>query len=305
MKRRKRAKFRGGTSAAQLPADSAPQDPGDLPQIRGESATAAPCAPASWRLTLVAASTIVLAALAAYHNSLEGTFVADDSNSIVKNPTIRQLGRIGEVFSPPRNGETVSGRPLLNLSLAINYAIGGLNVRGYHVTNLAIHIAAALALYGILRRTFLLPALRDRFGRAATWLALAGALWWTVHPLQTESVTYIVQRAESLMGLFYLLTLYGVIRGAGSSGTVPIFARAKMGLSPSAALKGTVPLAAKKGTVPLGRPCCGTPRRSWRACLVWPAKRSWSPHRCWYCCTIAHFWPVRSARPGGGAGGCT
>jgi tetratricopeptide (TPR) repeat protein len=57
--------------------------------------------------------------------------------------------------------------------------------------------------------------LRDRFGRASSLLALAGAMLWAVHPLQTESVTYIIQRAESLMGLFYLLTLYCVIRGAG------------------------------------------------------------------------------------------
>ena len=57
----------------------------------------------------------------------------------------------------------------------------------------------------------------QRFGGAATPLALAIALLWAVHPLQTESVTYIVQRAESLVGLFYLLTLYCFIRGAGGS----------------------------------------------------------------------------------------
>ena len=85
---------------------------------------------------------------------------------------------------------------------------------GYHATNLAIHLAAALLLFGLLRRTFLLPAMRDGWGAAATPLALAVALLWAVHPLQTESVTYVVQRAESLVGLFYLLTLYGLVRGA-------------------------------------------------------------------------------------------
>jgi tetratricopeptide (TPR) repeat protein len=202
---------------------------------------AAPDASPSARAIVLAALVIVFAAGAAYCNSFAGTFAYDDHGAIVENPTIRHLWPIGPVLSPPHSGETVSGRPLLNLSLAINYAVSGLNVWSYHAANLLIHIAAALLLMGILRRTFLLPALRDRFGTAATPLALASALLWTVHPLQTESVTYIVQRAESLAGLFYLLTLYCVIRGA--AGTVPIFARAKMGLSPSAGVgsKGTVP----------------------------------------------------------------
>jgi tetratricopeptide (TPR) repeat protein len=185
-----------------------------------------------------------LAAVTAYHNSFHGPFVYDDVPAIVENPTIRQLLPIAPVLSPPHNGETVSGRPLLNFTLAINYAISGLNVWSYHVTNLAIHVAAALLLFGILRRTFLSPTLRDCFGTAATPLAAASAALWAVHPLHTESVTYIVQRAESLAGCFYLLTLYGVIRGA-APGTVPIFARAKMGLSPSASVK-----ASSKGTVP-------------------------------------------------------
>jgi tetratricopeptide (TPR) repeat protein len=89
-------------------------------------------------------------------------------------------------------------------------------VWGYHALNLLIHILAGLALFGIVRRTLLRPALSGRFGREAVPLALAVAVIWTVHPLQTEAVTYISQRAESLMGLFYLLTLYGFIRGAES-----------------------------------------------------------------------------------------
>ena len=124
---------------------------------------------------------------------------------------------------PPNHGETVTGRPLLNLSFAVNYAISGLNVWSYHAANLAIHVLAALLLFGILRRTFLLPRwaefLSAAFAEPALrlgCLALAIALLWAIHPLQTESVTYIVQRAESLVGLFYLLTLYCFIRGATS-----------------------------------------------------------------------------------------
>ena len=169
---------------------------------------------------LLAAGLIVLAGLAAYANSFSGPLLYDDAASIVDNPSIRRLQSLGRVLSPPRNGETVSGRPVLNLSLAINYALGGKNTRGYHATNLVIHILNALLLLGILRRTLLLPALRDRFGNAALGLAWAIALLWVVHPLQTEAVTYIVQRAESLASLFYLLTLYAVIRGTQSKRAV-------------------------------------------------------------------------------------
>jgi tetratricopeptide (TPR) repeat protein len=215
MKGTERAEPLGGASAADCPTGSTGRDQGNLPPATPEGVTGTCCSPASWRLTVLAAGLIVLAALAAYHNSFAGPFVYDDATSIAENGTIRQLWPIWPALSPPRHGQTVAGRPLLNLSLAINYALGALDVRGYHVANLLIHIAAALLLFGILRRTFLLPVLRDRFGSAAAALALASALIWAVHPLQTESVTYIVQRAESLAGLFYLLTLYGVIRGAG------------------------------------------------------------------------------------------
>ena len=158
---------------------------------------------------------VVAAGLLAYGNSFTGPFLFDDVKSILQNRTIRHLWPIGEPLSPPhQGGTTVEGRPLANLSLAVNYTVGGTRVWGYHALNLAIHILAGLALYGIARRTFLRPRLRDRFGNQATILALAIAVIWTVHPLQTEAVTYIAQRAESLMGLFYLLTLYCFIRGA-------------------------------------------------------------------------------------------
>ena len=161
------------------------------------------------RTGLLAGLVIVLAALAAYHNSFSAPFVFDDTDSITLNRTITRLWPLGPVLSPPgATGQTVGGRPVLNLSLAADYAIGGLEVESYHVTNLLIHVLAGLLLFGIVRRT-----LGDREG--APLLAFGVALLWTVHPLQTESVTYVIQRAESLMGFFYLLTLYAFIRYAG------------------------------------------------------------------------------------------
>ena len=160
-----------------------------------------------------AALLLVLAGLAAYANSFRVPMVLDDYPSIVDNASLRRLWPPGEVLFGATFA-TVVGRPVLNLSLALNYAAGGADVFGYHAVNLAIHLLAGLVLMGIVRRTLLLPAMRERYGYAAAGLAFAVALLWTLHPLQTESVTYICQRAESLAGLFYLLTLYLVIRGA-------------------------------------------------------------------------------------------
>ncbi len=110
---------------------------------------------------------------------------------------------------------TLAGRPLAALSFAINYALAGRTTWPYHATNLAIHIAAALLLLGVVRRTLLAVGKSPRFSLAC---AAAIAALWAVHPLQTESVTYIVQRVESLAGLFYLLALYCLIRQASSIG---------------------------------------------------------------------------------------
>jgi tetratricopeptide (TPR) repeat protein len=169
-----------------------------------------------------AAGALVLAALLAYGNSFHGPFVFDDVDSIPGNPTLRSLWPPWTALNPPHTGDsrglTVSGRPILNFSLALNYAISGLRPWSYHVFNLLIHAAAGLTLFGVLRWTL------ARVRPAMEWLAFALALLWTLHPLQTESVTYVVQRAESLCGLFYLLTLYGFIRSAqpGAARTWPV-----------------------------------------------------------------------------------
>ena len=163
---------------------------------------------------------IVAAGLWAYHNSFQGPFIFDDVTSIAENPHIHHLWPVGVAMSAPPNC-TVAGRPVVCLSLALNYALGGSDVQGYHVFNLTVHVLSALVLFGILRRTFEGGKIRERFGGAAVWLAAVIALVWEVHPLQTESVDYIVQRTELLMGLFLLLTLYCFIRGVASEGENP------------------------------------------------------------------------------------
>jgi len=156
----------------------------------------------AWPVLLVVAAGVVV-----YANSLRAAFVFDDLRQIVDNEDIRDLAELGRVWR-------ASPRPVVNLSLAVNYAIGALDPFGYHLLNVVIHLLAGMTLYGVIRRTLVLETFRRTVGESAHWLALAVALLWVVHPLQTQSVTYSIQRAESLMGLFYLLTLYCVVRGA-------------------------------------------------------------------------------------------
>ena len=157
---------------------------------------------ADWRL-LACCALLAAASLAAYGRTFSVPLLFDDGPAIADNATIRHLGT--SLFPP--GGSTATGRPILNLTLALNYAVSGTGVGSYHAVNLAIHVLAGLTLLGIVRRT-----LARRGDASATPIAFSVALLWTLHPLLTESVTYLVQRAESLMGLLYLLTLYGFIR---------------------------------------------------------------------------------------------
>lgn len=167
--------------------------------------------------TLLVALVIIVAGSAAYFNSLQGPFVGDDPFSITFNKSVHVLSDLKAVLNPPLNN-TLSGRPVASLSIAVNYAMAGNHVLFYHVTNLLIHLASALLLFGVVRRSLLSKPLSPRYGDVAVYLAAATALIWTIHPLQTGSVTYIIQRCESLATLFYLLTIYLFLRGGGARG---------------------------------------------------------------------------------------
>jgi tetratricopeptide (TPR) repeat protein len=147
---------------------------------------------------------LVAVGLLVYANSLTGPFIFDDAHGITENPSIRHLWPVWDTLvAPPGSG--MAGRPVVNLTFAINYALGGWNVWGYHTVNLAIHILTGLVLLGVMRRSV-----------KSDGLAFVAALIWLVHPVLTESVVYISQRTEMLMGLFLLLTFYCFLRSLDS-----------------------------------------------------------------------------------------
>ncbi len=160
------------------------------------------------RYSLVVAAAVVLA----YANTFQVPFIFDDQINIVENSSIRDLFSITQVLAPPF-GVGVAGRPVVNFTMALNYAISGEDPWSYHLLNLLIHVSAALCLFGIVRRSLSSERLKEIYGDAATPLAFSCALLWALHPLQTQAVTYTIQRCESLMGLCFLLTFYLAIRG--------------------------------------------------------------------------------------------
>jgi len=162
--------------------------------------------PVRWR-----AACLLLAVVLAYANSFRAPFLFDDAGAVVDNPTIRSLASL-DVLRPPADGSTTTGRPVVNLSFALNRALTGDGPAGFRAGNVLLHAVGALTLFGLLCRTL---GQRDH-------LAFAAALLWALHPLQTESVVGIAQRTEVLCGLLVLVTLYTFARAtdaaAGAAG---------------------------------------------------------------------------------------
>lgn len=171
---------------------------------------------------------IALLGSLAYSNSLHGPFLFDDRPSIPNNPVIREVGNF---FLNDAGYRYNSNRYIGYLTFALNYLAGGLEVAGYHLFNLAVHLINSLLVYALVLITFATPFFKDsRPGsrRSATTspsmatsngIALLVALLFVAHPLQTQAVTYVVQRLTSLMTLFFLLALvlYALMRRYSAS----------------------------------------------------------------------------------------
>jgi len=172
--------------------------------------------------------TLLLCLLAAiviltYHQTLTFPFILDDIHNIRDNAHIRlpslsfeDLARAG-LQSPSVN------RPVANISFALNYYLHDYNPVGYHALNILIHITSGIFLYFLVQATLQTPVLRERYAGFG-WIPFFTALIWLVHPLQTQSVTYIVQRMNSLAAMFYVLSMLLYVKFRLSTGRRPKWA---------------------------------------------------------------------------------
>ncbi|MDA8744448.1 tetratricopeptide repeat protein [Rubripirellula amarantea] len=157
---------------------------------------------------------IVLAMViaAVYGSTLNAPLIFDDEVTLIQNTSIHTLWPLvghSPDFGPlhPTAGTPVSARPLVNLTFAINYHFHQLDPRGYRVVNMVIHGSVAILVWVLVTRTLRLRKFGTRFDSSANLIGFLSAIVWAVHPINTETVVYITQRTELMVGLFYVATL--------------------------------------------------------------------------------------------------
>jgi tetratricopeptide (TPR) repeat protein len=166
-----------------------------------------PKPPGFFERPLLQALVVVILGVLCYSNTFQVPFVLDDPQQIGENPVIHDLANF---FTNSSGHEYLPNRFIGNLTFALNYHFGGLNVVGYHVVNLVIHLANALLVYALVRltlRTPFLAPLSSPLPPHSSLVPLLASLLFVCHPIQTQAVTYIVQRLTSLATLFYLAAL--------------------------------------------------------------------------------------------------
>lgn len=143
-----------------------------------------------WRLCLGIIGVIAAVATLLYYPSLHAPWYMDDTGAILQNPRVRDIGNsFRDIFF---------NRGLATLSFSVNYRLGGTDPFGYHLVNLGLHIGCGFLVFLLLQ-----PVVQGR-----VLLAALGALLFVAHPLQTQAVTYIVQRMTILSALFFFLAVF-------------------------------------------------------------------------------------------------
>ncbi len=150
---------------------------------------------------------LLLAMLFCYSNAMRSAFVFDDRTAVMLNDSIRSVLPLSQSLWGPRD-TPVAGRPLVNLSFALNYACGGLNPFGYHLTSILLHWINTAMLFTLVHRTLNKSSWDDPWPDIAWQFSFAVASLWALHPLQTETVSYVTQRSELFVAFFLLATVY-------------------------------------------------------------------------------------------------
>jgi protein O-mannosyl-transferase len=191
---------------------------------------------AASRWTVWAGIALVAATVAVYAPALRAPFQFDDNSCIPDNASIRVLWPLSVPLHPPAQ-TPVAGRPVVNYTLALNYALNerlGIDQRpdpegpnktvSYHLANLLLHLICGLLLFGVLRRTLRRQTFDAGWAAMADPASLVITGMWLLHPLQSEAILYVVQRTELLVSVCYVGTLYASIRAWDAEST-----RARLG----------------------------------------------------------------------------
>jgi hypothetical protein len=157
------------------------------------------------RFNLMAFFLIAVMILIAYSNTFTASFHFDDNPAIIENPYIRHItwDNIRHLLS--------TNRPTVDLSIMLNYQLSGVNVVGWHIFNITNHIVNSYLVFLLILWTLTMPVFGGKYAEKAKRMALFGALLFAVHPIHTESVTYIISRSETVTSFFYLLALLSFI----------------------------------------------------------------------------------------------
>jgi Flp pilus assembly protein TadD len=152
----------------------------------------------------------------AYSNTFDASWHLDDLPHITQNPVIHikdiSPGSIAQTFFAHPNSAERLYRPVACLTFALNWYMGKDNVVGYHFVNMVVHVLTAWALLITILNLFKTPNLKGRYQGNAYCIALLAASLWAINPVQTQAVTYIVQRMASMAALFYILGIYFYIK---------------------------------------------------------------------------------------------
>lgn len=169
------------------------------------------------RKNIFAIITLFIIVLSTYSNTFRASFHFDDEPNISGDKYLH-FNKLGWekakgilLFEP--NGSKRIYRPAVRFTFAINYYFGGENVLGYHIVNLSIHLLASIFLFLFIYNGLNLPLVKAKYGPNSYSIALFATVFWAINPIQTQAVTYIVQRMASMAGLFYIMSMYFYLKG--------------------------------------------------------------------------------------------
>ena len=157
-----------------------------------------------------------------YGNSFDCSWHFDDEPNITANPNLHlkeiTWENVKRTLFSDRNNPHVLYRPIACLSFSLNHYFGEFDVFGYHLLNIFIHIISSVFLFLFIYHTLNLPSLKTKYATHSYSIALLSTILWAINPIQTQAITYIVQRMASLAGMFHIMCMYFYLK-ARTTGT--------------------------------------------------------------------------------------